>query len=297
MPGSDSSALQQRYLSIVALRDEARLLAHREAGAAAAAQAGVLELVRAPSSGVHLGAAPCAAPCSRRGARRRRSVQAGLVDVLEQAELGEHPSARSSPGQPVAGVAEAAAGQRLAALLDRARRSRARRSGRAARRSGRRPRPSAPCRRRRGTRTRGSRCPRGLRLGLLGDRVETRLRVAQAAGDAGADVHVAARRRAACVEHVVEGRDRGQVGGRDLHHRGDLVDRLGRAPAVHALGGVQRRHRGRVAVGVACAMWRLDLALAARRARRPRRGRGRAPAPCRGRLACPSRRGRPRAAR
>ena len=44
VPGSDSSALQTRYLSIVPLGRKDDLLAHREAGAAAAAHAGGLEL-------------------------------------------------------------------------------------------------------------------------------------------------------------------------------------------------------------------------------------------------------------
>ena len=44
VPGSDSSALTTRYFGLrVVLRDEAPLHAGREAGAAAAAQAGVLD--------------------------------------------------------------------------------------------------------------------------------------------------------------------------------------------------------------------------------------------------------------
>ena len=50
-PGSDSSALQQRYLSMSPRGRKRGLLAHREAGAAAAAQARSLELLRT-SSGV-----------------------------------------------------------------------------------------------------------------------------------------------------------------------------------------------------------------------------------------------------
>ena len=69
------------------------------------------------------------------------------------------------------------------------------------------------------------------------------------------------------LEHVVEARHRGQVGGGEAHDRGHLVDRLRRAPAVHRLGGVQRRDRRRAAVGV-LGHRRLDLARAVLRDRR-----------------------------
>ena len=39
------------------------------------------------------------------------------------------------------------------------------------------------------------------------------------------------------LEHVVEGRERFQVGGRDAHHAGDLLEGLRRAPPVERLGG------------------------------------------------------------
>ena len=45
------------------------------------------------------------------------------------------------------------------------------------------------------------------------------------------------------LEHVVEARHRLQVGGRQAHHAGDLLDRLGRAPAVQRAG----RRRARAA--------------------------------------------------
>ena len=51
VPGSDSSALQTRYLSMSPVGQEGRLLAHPEAGAAAAAQAGVARCSRGPPRG------------------------------------------------------------------------------------------------------------------------------------------------------------------------------------------------------------------------------------------------------
>ena len=60
------------------------------------------------------------------------------------------------------------------------------------------------------------------------------------------------------VEHVVEGRHRAEVAGGQAHHARDLLDRLGRAPAVMALRGGQRRDRRRAAVGVLRHV-RLDL--------------------------------------
>ena len=82
------------------------------------------------------------------------------------------------------------------------------------------------------------------------DRVVDRLRVLRHARDARADVHVLAPHRLG-VEHVVEGRDARQVGGRHPHDRRDLVDRLRRAPAVQPLRRAQRGQRRRVVVGVA----------------------------------------------
>ena len=57
-----------------AFRQERDLLAHREPGAAAPAQAGGFELVQAPLRASSAG--PCAATRSRRGARRRRACSA-----------------------------------------------------------------------------------------------------------------------------------------------------------------------------------------------------------------------------
>jgi hypothetical protein len=88
-----------------------------------------------------------------------------------------------------------------------------------------------------------------LRARLVGERLVDEPRVPQVAGDAGAHVHVAAARRLG-AEHVVERRDARQVGGRYLHDRGDLANRLGRAPAVHRLRGPERGERRRVAVGI-----------------------------------------------
>ena len=77
-------------------------------------------------------------------------------------------------------------------------------------------------------------------LGILAggalDRLEQRVGPAQRAGDVGAHVDaVPAHGRR--LEHVVEGRHRRQVGRGEAHHRGHLVERLRRAPAVQALGG------------------------------------------------------------
>ncbi len=60
------------------------------------------------------------------------------------------------------------------------------------------------------------------------------------------------------LEHVVEGRDGDQLGGGQPHHARDLVDRLGRAPAVHPLRGLQRRQDRGAGVGVERHV-RLDL--------------------------------------
>ena len=128
-----------------------------------------------------------------------------------------------------------------------------------------------------------------LRLRLLGERVVDAARVPQVAGDARAHVHVAARRPLG-AQHVVEGRDARQVGGRHLHHRGHLADRLGRAPAVHLLGGAERRERGGVAVGIE-AHQALDLGAQRVRAPRPPPGPGSSRDRPRGRRPRPSRAG------
>jgi len=72
---------------------------------------------------------------------------------------------------------------------------------------------------------------------------------AQRAGDVRADIHAVAA-HGARLEHVVEARDGLQVGGREAHHARDLLDRLGRAPAVQTLRGCQRRQGGGAVVGV-----------------------------------------------
>ena len=81
-------------------------------------------------------------------------------------------------------------------------------------------------------------------------RLVDRVRAAQRARDVRAHVdRVLALRDG--HEHVVERRDGGQVGGRHAHHARGLLDRRRRAPAVVALDRVQRRDRGGVEVGVA----------------------------------------------
>ncbi len=101
----------------------------------------------------------------------------------------------------------------------------------------------------------------GLRVrsfgGRLGDRLVQLVGAAQRAGDVGAHVHAVASHGRG-LEHVVEARHRLQVGGGHAHHARDLLDRLRRAPAVHALGGLQCRQRGGAAVGVVGHV-RLDL--------------------------------------
>src|SRR4051812_4169032 len=89
-----------------------------------------------------------------------------------------------------------------------------------------------------------------LLLGLALERLEDALRPARHAGDARAHVHVVPADRLLVV-HVVEARDHREVGRGELHHRRHLVERLGRAPAVHFLRCVQRGHDGRAAVRVA----------------------------------------------
>ena len=151
VPGSDSSALQQRYLSIEPLGMKLRLLAHREAGAAAAAQARRLELLRAPSCGVISSSALRSGAVAAEALVDVDRVQAGLVDV---ARAGRASRSLRRPPAP-------RPGQRLAALLQRGHELAGVLGRRAVPRSGRRPRPSAPCRMRRGTRTRAPPRPRG----------------------------------------------------------------------------------------------------------------------------------------
>ena len=89
------------------------------------------------------------------------------------------------------------------------------------------------------------------------DRLVELVGAAQRAGDVRADIHrvpTDGRR----LEHVVEGRDRREVGGGEAHHARDLVDRRGRAPAVHALRRGERGQRRGAAVGIVGHV-RLDL--------------------------------------
>ena len=217
--------------------------------------------------------AACRAPWrpsrSRRGAGRRRACEAGLVDVLEE-QRSVSVSSRSPSG--------AAASRRL--------RWSARRAGLVGAGdrclSGSSSRPSRSAATTSGTSSRVDRADV--------DAVDRRHRrdVAGAEALEGADVEVgvvadlvlearrAARRRRAAstrcscrrrpccaptglrLEHVVEGRDRDQVAGRQAHDARHLLDGLGRAPAVLALHGGERRDRGAAAVGVLRHV-RLDL--------------------------------------
>ena len=116
--------------------------------------------------------------------------------------------------------------------------------------SGRRPRRPSPSRSRRGTRS-----SRSVDLAVLGrlagaaaelvlERLEHALRADERARDVRADLDDVLADRLE-VEHVVEGRDRLAVGGRQVERVGDLAERLGRQPAVLLLREAQRRDHGR----------------------------------------------------
>ena len=227
-----------------ALRDERGLRAHREAGAAAAAQAGLLERRRsAPARDLQRLAQRAVAAAALVDLERR---EARLVDVLEQqrgrswlartfgSALGRRFSCLSGSGSSPARIWRTSSG--TSSSVDRAdvlavdRGHRRDVAGAQAleaaqvevRVAGRPPRAAPRAARRR--RTASTRCSCRRRPSLVPD--------------------------GARLEHVVEGRDRGQVGGRQAHHAGRLLDALRRAPAVAALDGEQRGDRGRAAVGV-----------------------------------------------
>ena len=112
---------------------------------------------------------------------------------------------------------------------------------------------------------------------VVADLVEERLvelvGAAQRARDVRADVDVVLADRVG-EQHVVERRDRRQVAGRQAHHARGLLDALRRAPAVVVLDLVERGDGGRAAVGVLRHV-RLD-ARAQRLGHRRRRGIGNA---------------------
>ena len=232
----------------VALGQEGGLLAHREAGAAAAAHAGGEQLVE-DLLRLHLHGARAAARSRPRVAVAVERVQAGVVDALEEEAslvcrpavqrqvLGQRPARQLLVGQRRAALAQVL-DERLA-----------------------RPRRSAGRRRRRSTEAIGamSHAPRHskertLKSGSLpatrSELLVERVGPAQRAGDVRAHVDRVATRRAR-LEHVVEGRDGDQVARGQAHHAGDLLDRGRRAPAVERLGGHQRRDRRAAAVRVA----------------------------------------------
>ncbi len=80
--------------------------------------------------------------------------------------------------------------------------------------------------------------------------VEQLVAAAHPAADVGADLDPVAADRVG-VQEVVEAGDRLQVGGRHPHHRGGLADPLRSAPAVALLHRPERRDRGRFTVRVA----------------------------------------------
>ena len=90
----------------------------------------------------------------------------------------------------------------------------------------------------------------GVDPGLAAEALEQLVAAAHPAGDVGADEHPVAAGGLE-VEEVVEGGDRLEVGGGDAHHRGDLADALGGAPAVAALDREERRDRGGALLRVA----------------------------------------------
>ena len=141
VPGSDSSALQQRNLSIEPLGMKLAFLPIAKPAPPRPRRPELLELVdQLPL--VHLDQALAQARVAAEPLVDVDPGEARLVDVLEQdARLFSH---RRGPFR-------AAAARRASAP----RRSARRHPAGAARRSGRSPTPSAPCRRRRGTRTRG----------------------------------------------------------------------------------------------------------------------------------------------
>ena len=256
-------------LAHLAAGQERALLAHREAGAAAAAQAGVLEASPSRSAGSSSRERPLERPVAAAAPVAVDRRQLGLVDVAEQ-----HPAsqATSVPSRRGSGGRLGAAGgrARCASLLLR------QRLGAGAQGLDRGERVGAVERAVVALVDRGHRRDvagaealealdeelavgraRPVVVGLvvvgsggLAERLEQLVAAPHPAGDVVADEHpVAADRRGR--EQVVEARDRLQVGRGHAHHRRRLADALGRAPAVVALHRPERRDRGRAQLRVA----------------------------------------------
>ena len=142
-PGSDSSALQHRYFVHLAAGQERGLLAHREPGAAAAAQPGLLELAE-QLLGLQLAERPLQRAVAAEPPVGVDRGEPGLVDVAEQHPGLGHRSRRlgfrrsrlvaaRGSGPPAAGrFGERLVRQHLGAgaeLLDRASRASSASSG------------------------------------------------------------------------------------------------------------------------------------------------------------------------
>ena len=241
VPGSDSSALHTRYLSIAPLGRKDGLLAHLEAGAAAPAQARRLDL------GDH-----------RVGRHRQRRASDSYPPRRRYTSIVFSPGSSTSlnrsfmtaPRASVVGptgrrgelLVLAAPGARALTLVD---------DHLGVRRLQRADVDAVD---------RGHRSDVARPEALERAHVEALVAAASCIAArvpwrraASTRCSCTRRRRGAAglgLEHVVEGRDRVQVGRGHPHHARRLVDRLRRAPAVVALHGAQSGERGRVAVRV-----------------------------------------------
>ena len=125
VPGSDSSALQHRYLSISPLGMKLAFFPIEKPGAAAAAEAGLLELAQ-HRRGVHLEQRLAHRPVAAEPLVHGHRVEVGLVDVGEEharlvhsspssgsgANSSQDPAARAGPGGAGAGPRRAAGPRR-----------------------------------------------------------------------------------------------------------------------------------------------------------------------------------------
>ena len=292
-----SRSLNVPGLGLVGVADE--VLVHRRpwAGRTPSCPSGSRRRRGRAGRGLELGETPrassqraCAAPRSRRGARRRRACQARLVDVLEEecgCSVGSSRGVLDGPSAAVLGRAAARRRSRRGAraqLLGRQqlgagadllgeRSATSRRRRRAGRRRRRRPTPSARCRRRPGTRSRGP------RVGSVGrpsaHRSSSVVGAAQRARDVRADVDAVAADRLAC--RTCRRTSRPPPGRPGVSRITRPPARSPRASTSRAgLGGVQGRDR-RPSGGPGTSPSAPRSPRAARRARRRRRvgdGRG-----------------------